>query len=152
LLLPWPATQQTSCPFCLLICSQNRCLHALDCLLFKFLHSSAHCANKPMLSNRYTYSIVKSVYAYFHCRCMYPLLSVVFLSSLGLSIIQTYRQPLLSIISTCRSHQCYRFRYCPTMSFQHCFRQRSPDKFNSVIVGLNFFNSLLNHVISTHNH
>jgi len=53
LLFPWPATQQTSCPFCLLICSQNRCLHALDYLLSKFPHTSAYCAHKPILFNSY---------------------------------------------------------------------------------------------------
>ena len=35
-----------------------------------------------------------------HCRCMLPFLPVVFTSSLGLPTVQTYRQPLLPILST----------------------------------------------------
>jgi hypothetical protein len=74
--------------------------HALDRPLSKL--SSAPAADFVDAAELLTHTAAKSANAHArcHCRCMLPFLPVVFTSSLGLPIVQTYRQPLLPILST----------------------------------------------------
>jgi len=74
--------------------------HALDRLLSKL--SSAPAADFVDAAESLTHTAAESANAHArcHCQCMLPFLPVVFTSSLGLPTVQTYRQPLLPILST----------------------------------------------------
>ena len=72
--------------------------HALDRPLSKFGFVAEH-QPCPAESLMYTTAESANSHAQCHCRCMLPFLPVVFTPSLGLPIIQTYRQPLLPILS-----------------------------------------------------
>jgi hypothetical protein len=73
--------------------------HALDRRLSKSGFAAEH---QPCPAEPLTHTAVESsnAHAKCNCRCMLPFLQVVFTSSLGLPIVQTYRQPLLPILST----------------------------------------------------
>jgi hypothetical protein len=72
--------------------------HALDRPLSKFGFVAEH-QPCPAESLMYTTAESTNSHAQCHCRCILPFLPVVFTPSLGLPIIQTYRQPLLPISS-----------------------------------------------------
>jgi len=78
---------------------QCNCLACLDRPLSKSGFVAEH---QPCPAESLTHTAAESANAHArcHCRCMLPFLPVVFTSSLGLPIVQTYRQPLLSILST----------------------------------------------------
>jgi hypothetical protein len=80
-------------------CCQCNCLACLDRSLSKSGFVAEH---QPCPAESLTHTAAESVNAHArcHCRCMLPFLPVVFTSSLGLLIVQTYRQPLLPILST----------------------------------------------------
>ena len=73
--------------------------HVLDRPLSKSGFVAEH---QPCPAESLTHTAAESVNAHSrcHCWCMLPFLLVVFTSSLGLLIVQTYRQPLLPILST----------------------------------------------------
>jgi len=72
--------------------------HALDRPLSKsgFVAEHLPCFAESLMR---TAAESANAHARCHCRCMLPFLPVVFTSSLGLPTVQTYRQPLLPILS-----------------------------------------------------